>query len=76
MKVQRIPRPNLGQIAYTEIKEMILTGELEPGERIILDNLSKQLNLSLTPIRDASNRLEQDDLAVITPENQPFRGEN
>lgn len=67
MKVKRTPRPNLGQIAYTEIKEMILTGELEPGERIILDTLSRKLNLSITPIRDALNRLEQDDLVLITP---------
>jgi len=58
---------NLGQIAYNEIKEMILTGELEPGERIILDTLSRELNLSVTPIRDALNKLEQEDLVVITP---------
>ena len=60
-------RPNLGQIAYDEIKTMILTGELEPGERIVLDDLSQRLNLSVTPIRDALNKLEQDDLIVITP---------
>lgn len=67
MKTQRKPRLNLGQIAYNEIKEMILTGELEPGERIILDTLSRNLNLSVTPIRDALNKLEQEDLVVITP---------
>ncbi|WP_136807676.1 GntR family transcriptional regulator [Desulfosediminicola flagellatus] len=60
-------RPNLGQIAYDEIKAMILTGELEPGERLVLDDLSMSLNLSVTPIRDALNKLEQEDLIVITP---------
>jgi len=61
------PRPNLGEIAYQEIKEMILTGELEPGERIVLGNLSQLLNLSITPIRDALNKLAQEDLVIITP---------
>jgi len=61
------PRPNLGQIAYDEIKTMILAGELEPGGRIVLDELSQRLNLSVTPIRDALNKLAQEDLVVITP---------
>ena len=46
---------------------MILNGELEPGARIVLDDLSQTLNLSVTPIRDALNKLEQEDLIVITP---------
>lgn len=61
------PRPNLGQLAYDEIKTMILAGELEPGARIVLDDLSQRLNLSVTPIRDALNKLAQEDLVVITP---------
>jgi DNA-binding GntR family transcriptional regulator len=67
MEENRVPRPNLGHIAYQEIKEMILSGALEPGERIILDALSRSLNLSITPIREALSRLEQEDLVVINP---------
>lgn len=67
MESKKMPRPNLGQIAYQEIKEMILTGQLEPGERIVLNDLSQRLNLSITPIREALNRLEQEDLVIITP---------
>lgn len=63
----RRPRPNLGEVAYEEIKSMILTGELQLGERLVLDDLSDRLNLSVTPIRDALNKLAQDDLVVITP---------
>ncbi len=61
------PRPNLGQIAYDELKDMILYGELQPGERLVLDQLSERLNLSVTPIRDALNRLAQEDLVEIRP---------
>lgn len=60
-------RPNLSEIAYEEIKEMILSGELVQGERILLDEMSGKLNLSVTPIREALNKLAQEDLINITP---------
>ena len=60
-------RPNLSEIAYDEIKEMILSGELGQGERIVLERMSEQLNLSITPIREALNKLAQDDLIRVTP---------
>jgi len=60
-------RPNLSEIAYEEIKEMILFGELAQGERILLDEMSAHLNLSITPIREALNILAQEDLICITP---------
>jgi DNA-binding GntR family transcriptional regulator len=60
-------RPNLSEVAYNEIKEMILTGELPQGERIVLERMSEKLNLSITPIREALNKLAQDDLIQVTP---------
>jgi DNA-binding GntR family transcriptional regulator len=60
-------RPNLSEIAYDEIKEMILSGEVAQGERILLDEISERLNLSITPIREALNKLAQEDLIQITP---------
>jgi len=60
-------RPNLSEIAYDEIKEMILSGDLAQGERIVLEKMSERLNLSITPIREALNKLAQDDLIHVTP---------
>jgi DNA-binding GntR family transcriptional regulator len=60
-------RPSLSEIAYEEIKEMILSGELAQGERIVLERMSERLNLSITPIREALNKLAQDDLILVTP---------
>lgn len=60
-------RPNLSEIAYDEIKEMIFSGKLAQGERILLDEMSNTLNLSITPIREALNKLAQEDLINITP---------
>ena len=67
MNSPRKRRPNLSEIAYDEIKEMILTGEVSQGERILLDEFSERLNLSITPIREALNKLAQEDLIQITP---------
>ena len=60
-------RPNLSEIAYDEIKVMILSGELVQGERLLLDEMSGKLNLSITPIREALNKLAQEDLVTIRP---------
>jgi DNA-binding GntR family transcriptional regulator len=60
-------RPNLSEIAYDEIKEMILNGELAQGERIVLEKMSERMNLSITPLREALNKLAQEDLISAKP---------
>ena len=65
--LERKYRPNLSDIAYDEIKEMILSGELAQGERIVLEKMSEKLNLSITPLREALNKLAQDDLIRVNP---------
>ena len=52
---------------YRWIKNSIINGDLKPGERIIQENLTKQLNVSRTPIRDALQRLSAEKLVVLTP---------
>ena len=60
-------RPSLSEIAYDEIKEMILSGELAQGERVVLERMSEKLNLSITPVREALNKLVQEDLIRMIP---------
>lgn len=60
-------RPNLNEVAYEEIKGMILTGQLAQGERILLDKMAERMNLSITPVREALNKLAQEDLIQMTP---------
>jgi len=67
MLAERKYRPNLSEIAYDELKEMILSGELRQGERIVLEKMSEKLNLSITPLREALNKLAQEDLIQVTP---------
>lgn len=46
--------------AYASILEMILTKEIQAGERIREDLLAEKFKVSRTPVREAVNRLTQD----------------
>jgi DNA-binding GntR family transcriptional regulator len=54
--------PSLEKFAYDAIKKAILTFALKPGDALVEAELSKQLSVSKTPIRDALSRLEKEGL--------------
>jgi DNA-binding GntR family transcriptional regulator len=49
---------------YEILKEQIIRGELLPGERILINKVSEQLNVSGSPVREALRILEQDELVI------------
>src|SRR5699024_8613641 len=52
------------EFAYTELKKQIIEGTLEPDEPIIEEALANNLDISRTPLREALQRLEQEDLVI------------
>ncbi len=52
------------QRAYNEIQELIINSKLKPGATVTEIGLSKQLNMSRTPVREALVKLEQEGLVV------------
>lgn len=62
--------PNLGDKVYEAIRDQIVTCELAPGSQLGVAELSRQLGVSLTPVRDALNRLMAEGLV----EDMPRRG--
>lgn len=58
-----------GQV-YTAIRDMILDGELVPGQKLIQDELAERLGVSRTPLLAAFSKLEKDFLL----ESKPRRG--
>jgi DNA-binding GntR family transcriptional regulator len=48
--------------AYKAIKDMILTGQLKPGNKLSDQELAVELGVSRTPVRHALSRLAQDGL--------------
>ncbi|BBA75108.1 Fatty acid metabolism regulator protein [Bacillus velezensis] len=55
--------------AYQFLREWIITGKLEPGERLRNQDLSETLGISRTPVREALLQLENEGL-VITKANR------
>jgi GntR family carbon starvation induced transcriptional regulator len=62
----------LAEHAYQELRKAILRCEYEPGERLRVEELSRRVGASSSPIREALNRLSQQGL-VRTVENRGFR---
>ena len=50
----RIPR------AYHQLRELIVSGRLAPGSRIIESDIAERLGVSRTPVRSALHRLQQE----------------
>jgi DNA-binding GntR family transcriptional regulator len=52
---------------YEILRERILAGEFEGGTRLHQENLSAQLGVSRTPVREAITRLAADGLVEVLP---------
>jgi DNA-binding GntR family transcriptional regulator len=55
----------LRDTVYEAIKRDIITGALQPGERLHEVQLAERFATSKTPVREALNRLVQDDLLAV-----------
>src|SRR3954471_12721933 len=60
----------LAEKAFGALHEAILTGRLQPGERLPIEELAEVLDMSAMPIREAVRRLD----AAGLVENVPHRG--
>ncbi len=54
---QALTRGTLPVEAYERLRELIVTGRLAPGTRLIETEVAERLGLSRTPVRSALNRL-------------------
>ena len=52
---------------YSALKHRILTCTLQPGRRLMEKELSQELGVSRTPLREALNRLALEQLVFLTP---------
>ncbi|MCU1585248.1 MAG: hypothetical protein JWM49_1804 [Microbacteriaceae bacterium] len=52
---------------YDAVLALLMGGDIPPGERASIDALSRELQVSATPIREALVRLEAEGLVVKTP---------
>lgn len=58
---------NKRQYAYQVIRSRILDGTYVPGQRIIIDQIAKEVNSSHIPVREAIHQLESEQLIDYEP---------
>lgn len=57
----------LNQKTYHILKRAIIRGDLTPNSKLILTEIAKSLGISITPIREAINKLASEGLVTIIP---------
>ena len=62
----KIVRQTLREQVTQAIRMMLLTGELEPGTRIVEQDLAQELGVSRGPVREALRQIEQEGLLEYT----------
>ncbi len=62
-----MPKIKLKTLAYNTIRSKIVTCQYAPGTFLSEEQLTTELSLSRTPVRDALGRLEQEGLLEIRP---------
>lgn len=63
-ETQRRLRPAAG--VYEALKEQILENKMPPGTKVSIDAVARELGVSPTPVREALQRLQGDNLVVAT----------
>jgi DNA-binding GntR family transcriptional regulator len=53
--------------AADELRDRILTGQLKSGERLDLDEITREFGTSRTPVREALLELSYEGLVMVTP---------
>lgn len=60
-------QPSLTELAANEMRRMILSGQLQPGEWLREEQLTRILGISRPPLREALLMLQQEGLVVRSP---------
>lgn len=64
---RRPSMPSLKDRAYLDLRDQIISLEIEPGSLLQEDELMRTLGVGRTPIRDAIKRLHHERLVVVLP---------
>jgi len=70
--VRRLEAPSLVAMAADAIRAKILAGELAPGDRLIEERLTEELEISRPPLREALRLLENEGIIDRLPRRGTF----
>jgi DNA-binding GntR family transcriptional regulator len=69
--IHKISRGPLRDQVRAQIKDLILTNQLRPGQPVVIDRLASELGVSHTPVREALVMLEHDGWVTMRPYENP-----
>ena len=69
--IRKVNKSTLKNQISSQIKELILTNRLQPGQPIIIDKLADEFGVSHTPVREALAMLERDGLIELNSYQNP-----
>lgn len=55
------------EVMYQALKQELLSGEIKPGQRLIISDLATKHSVSPMPVREAIKRLQQEGLVDVVP---------
>ncbi len=65
--VEPLQRQTLGERAYAQLADLLISGRLAPGEKLSLRAAADVLGVSIMPVREAVSRLVADKALEVTP---------
>lgn len=66
-QIGRLERVTLGQRVHAEMRELLMSGELAPGQKMSLRSVAESLGMSIMPVREAVARLVSDQSLEVLP---------
>lgn len=72
---KKVKKGDTNDLVYRSLKELILSGRLRPGNRLVHQELGDRLAVSRTPVREALERLYQEGYAGRRPRRGYFVAE-
>ncbi len=69
--IKKVAKSTLKNLVSVQIKELILTNSLQPGQPIVIDKLAEEFGISHIPVREALVMLERDGLVELNSYQNP-----
>lgn len=62
-----VDRPTLGAKVHDDLRDLLISGQLSPGEKLSLRTVAMRLGVSMQPVRQAVDRLVADGALEVLP---------
>lgn len=60
----------LQELVYNNLRELIISGHLAPGQKLVTAKLAADLGVSRMPVREALSRLQSEGMVTIVPHKE------